>query len=67
MIVFLITEAIDILYSLGKISYNGVARLYYWYTNTTPQQQKALEMKNLEERVKELERLVEGIDGIQDD
>ncbi len=67
MIVFLITEAIDILYSLGKISYNGVARLYYWYTNTTPQQQKALEMKSLEERVKELERLVEGIDGMQND
>lgn len=67
MIVFLITEAIDILYSLGKISYNGVAMLYYWYTNTTPQQQKALEMKNLEERIKELERLVEGIDEIQND
>jgi len=67
MIVFLITEAIDILYSLGKISYNGVAWLYYWYTNTSPEQQKELQMKTLEERICELERLVEGIDGAQDD
>ena len=58
MIVFLITEAIDILYSLGKLSYNGVAWLYYWYTHTTPEKQKELELKTLEERVKELERLV---------
>ena len=67
MIVFLITEAIDILYSLGKISYNGVAWLYYWYTNTSPQKQKELQMKTLEERVNELERLVEGIGGTHDD
>lgn len=63
MIVFLITEAIDILYALGKISYNGVTWLYYWYTNTSPEQKKELQMKTLEERIRELERLVEGIEG----
>ena len=67
MLVFLITEAIDILYSLGKISYNSIAWLYYWYTNTSPEKQKELQMKTLEERISELERLIEGIDGEQDD
>ena len=67
MIVFLITEAIDILYSLGKISYNSIAWLYYWYTNATAETQKELEMKTLEERISELERLIEGIDCEQDD
>ena len=67
MIVFLITEAIDILYALGKISYNGALSLYYWYTNTSPEQQKELQMKTLEERICELERLIEGIDGEHDD
>jgi len=67
MIVFLITEAIDILYALGKISYNGVTWLYYWYTNTSPEQKKELQMKTLEERIRELECLIEGIEGEQDD
>ena len=58
MIGFLLTEAIDILYSLGKLSYNGAAWLYYWYTNAPVSKQKSLEMKSLDERVKELERLV---------
>ena len=67
MIVFLITEAIDILYALGKISYNGVTWLYYWYTNTSPEQKKELQMKTLEERIRELECLIEGIEGEPDD
>ena len=67
MIVFLITEAIDILYTLGKISYKGVARLYYWDTNTTPEQQKELHMKTPEERIRELACLVEGMKVPQDD
>ena len=58
MIVFLITEALDILYTLGKVSYKGIVWIYNWYFNISPEEQKELEMKTLEERVQELERLL---------
>lgn len=58
MIVFLITEALEILYTLGKVSYKGVCWVYNWYFNISPEQQKDIEMKTLEERVEELERLL---------
>jgi len=58
MIVFLITEALDILYTLGKVSYKGIIWIYNWYFNISPEEQKELEMKTLEERVQELERLL---------
>jgi hypothetical protein len=58
MIVFLITEALDILYTLGKVSYKGIIWIYNWYFNISLEEQKELEMKTLEERVQELERLL---------
>ena len=58
MIVFLLTEAIEVLFTLGKVSYNGIAWIYNWYFNISIEEQKKLEMKSLEERVKELEKLL---------
>ena len=55
---FLITEAIEVLLALGRVSYNGVIGLYNWYFNISPEEQKIIEMKSLEERVIELERLL---------
>ena len=31
MMMFLITEAIEVLLALGRVSYNGVIGLYNWY------------------------------------
>ena len=59
MIVFLLTEAIEVLYALGKVSYNGIQRLYNWYFTQPIEVQQKLEMKTLEERVKILEELLE--------
>lgn len=64
MIVFLVTEAIEVLFTLGKVSYNGIAWLYNWYFNIPIEEQKKLEMKSLEERVKELEKLLKEKEGI---
>ena len=58
MLVFLITEAVEVLLALGRVSYNGVIGLYKWYFNISPEEQKTIEMKSLEERVIELERLL---------
>ena len=58
MIVFLLTEAIEVLYALGKVSYSGILWLYNWYFNKSPEEQKEIALKSLEERVKELEDLL---------
>lgn len=58
MIVFILTEAIEILIALGKISYNSVGWVYNWYFNKSIEEQKVIEMQTLEERVEELERLL---------
>ncbi len=59
MLLFLITEAIEILFALGKVSYNGVIWLYNWYYNISEAEQKAIEMKTLKERIEKLEQLLE--------
>ena len=64
MIVFLVTEAIEVLFTLGKVSYNSIAWLYNWYFNIPIEEQKKLEMKSLEERVEELEKLLKEKEGI---
>ena len=56
MIIFLLTEAIEILLALGKVSYNGIYWLYSWYFNQPIEEQKKLEMKTLEERIEILEQ-----------
>ena len=59
MLLFLITEAVEILFALGKVSYNGVIWLYNWYYNISAEEQKAIEMKTLKERIEKLEQLLE--------
>ena len=58
MIVYLLTEAIELLFALGKISYSGIIWLYKWYFNSSEEIQKDIEMKTLEERVEMLESLI---------
>ena len=54
----LIGEAIDLLWTLGRLSYNSVLWLYQWYYNITPEEKKQLELQTLVERVEYLENLV---------
>ena len=58
MLVFILTEAIEILIALGKISYNSIGWIYNWYFNKSSEEQKVIELQTLEERVEELERLL---------
>ena len=54
----LIGEAVDLLWTLGRLSYNSVIWIYQWYYNTTPEEKKKLELQTLEERIAHLETLV---------
>ncbi len=54
----LIGEAIDLLWTLGRLSYNSVLWIYHWYYNITPEEKKKLELQTLEERIAHLETLV---------
>ena len=62
MLVFLFTEAVELLYALGKVSYNSVIWLYRWYFQITPEEHKRLEMKDLKERIELLEMILEARD-----
>ena len=54
----LIGEAVDLLWTLGRLSYNSVIWIYQWYYNITPEEKKKLELQTLEERIAHLETLV---------
>lgn len=54
----LIGEAIDLLWTLGRLSYNSILWIYQWYFNITPEEKKQLELQTLEERLEHLENLV---------
>ena len=54
----LIGEAIDLLWTLGRLSYKSVLWIYHWYYNITPEEKKKLELQTLEERIAHLETLV---------
>ena len=54
----LIGEAIDLLWTLGRLSYNSVIWIYQWYYTITPEEKKKLELQTLEERIAHLETLV---------
>ena len=58
MIVYLLTEALELLFALGKVSYSGIIWVYQWYFSISPEEQKEIEMKTLEERIKVLESLI---------
>jgi len=58
MIVYLLTEALELLFALGKVSYSGIIWIYQWYFNISEEEQKEIEMKTLEERIKVLENLL---------
>lgn len=58
MIIYILSEAIELLFALGKVSYGGIMWIYQWYFNISEDEQKEIEMKTLEERIKVLENLI---------
>lgn len=61
---FLLYESIDVIYNVGKITYNGITYTYNWYYGLTPQdlnnkiiydEQK---LSLAEKKIKELEQRI---------
>ena len=54
MLGFILSEGVEIIYSLVKISVNGVTGIYYWYYEIDEKKQ----IKDLEKRIIELENKI---------
>lgn len=62
MLGFIIYETIDLTYTLGKLTYNGVTSIYYWYfqqQNKYDKDHENIEKKGeillLEDKIRKLE------------
>ena len=55
MIGFIISEGVELLYSLVKITYNAGSGIYNWYYDENPEEK----IEKLENRIKELEKRLE--------
>ena len=61
MIGFLLYEAADLVYTLGKLGYKSSRAAYYWYYGMEyPEIQKKIDEENEKnERIKQLEKRIE--------
>ena len=59
MIGILLTETMELVYTLGKFGYDGSIWTYNWYYGIVPEEKCDKEIKELKERIKKLEQLVE--------
>ena len=60
---FILYESIDIVYNVGKISYNGVKGIYNWYYDVKTDDQQELErLDRLENKIDKLSKLFEDED-----
>lgn len=56
MIGFILYEAFDLMYHVGKMGYNGVNGVYRWYYKIpSTEDQKDDKIKSLEEKIKTME------------
>jgi hypothetical protein len=60
---FILYESMDIVYNVGKISYNGVKGVYNWYYEVKTDDQQELErLDRLENKIDKLSKLFEDED-----
>lgn len=62
MLGFLLYEAVDVVYNVTKMTYNGVRATYYWYYNLDYPEQE--EIKKRDELIMELKERIEHLEKI---
>ena len=63
MIGILLTETMELAYTLGKLGYDGSVWTYNWYYGIESEKQNDKEIEELKERIKKLELLIEDSEG----
>jgi hypothetical protein len=57
---FILYESMDIVYNVGKISYNGVKGVYNWYYDVKTEDQQEIErLDRLEDKIDKISKLFE--------
>ena len=64
MLGMLLYEAVDLVYNVTKITYNGLRATYYWYYNMNYPEQE--EIKKRDELILELKQRIEHLEQIND-
>ena len=60
---FILYESLDIVYNVGKLSYNGVAGLYNWYYDVKSNDVEEIErLTRLENKIDKISKLFEDND-----
>ena len=63
MLGFLLYEAVDLVYTLGKLGYKGVRATYYWYYDL--EYPEVEQIKNKENVIEQLKKRVEMLEEMQ--
>ena len=63
MIGYLLYEAADLVYTLGKLGYKGVRATYYWYYDL--EYPEVEQIKNKEKVIEQLKKRVEMLEKLQ--
>lgn len=65
MLGFVLYEAVDLIYTVGKMTYNGLRASYCWYYNIESPSQEAIEEKD--KVIQDLLRRVEQLENKEHD
>jgi hypothetical protein len=60
MIAYLLFETADIVYTIGKLGYNGIRATYYWYYGLEYPENKQIQNKEL--LIKQLTKRIETLE-----